>query len=158
VAYDHPSNKMLFGTSGVDRVTIDGSGNVGIGTPTPVAKLDVIGNIKISDGTQGTGKVLTSDANGLASWQTPAGADNDWTISGNNMFSAVSGNVGIGTVSPMEKLHVSGGNIAIDFGQAYIMRSSGGTNVAALSFDGANTLRIGEDIARGAIIFRPGSS
>ncbi|MBK7150098.1 MAG: collagen-like protein [Bacteroidetes bacterium] len=45
---------------------------VGIGTTTPdlASKLDVIGAVKITDGTQGTGKVLTSDAAGLASWQT----------------------------------------------------------------------------------------
>jgi uncharacterized protein (TIGR02145 family) len=45
--------------------------NVGIGTTTPDAKLDVIGTLKISDGTQGDGKILTSDATGLASWQPP---------------------------------------------------------------------------------------
>ena len=31
-------------------------------------KLDITGSIKIVDGTQGIGKVLTSDANGKASW------------------------------------------------------------------------------------------
>jgi hypothetical protein len=32
----------------------------------------VEGNVKIVDGTQGTGKVLTSDSNGLARWQSTA--------------------------------------------------------------------------------------
>lgn len=45
--------------------------NVGIGNTAPAAKLDISGNIKIADGTQGAGKVLTSDANGVASWQPP---------------------------------------------------------------------------------------
>jgi len=50
-----------------------GTGNVGIGIANPNAKLDVIGKVKITDGTQADGKVLTSDANGLASWSaTPA--------------------------------------------------------------------------------------
>lgn len=49
------------------------TGNMGVGTSTPSAKLDVIGNVKITDGTQGANKVLTSDANGVASWQAPAG-------------------------------------------------------------------------------------
>ena len=48
--------------------------NVGIGTVTPGAKLDIIGNIKITDQSQGDGKVLTSDNNGLAGWATPAAA------------------------------------------------------------------------------------
>ena len=42
--------------------------NVGIGVPIPAAKLDIAGNIKISDGTQGLGKILSCDNNGLASW------------------------------------------------------------------------------------------
>jgi len=32
--------------------------------------------------------------------------DNDWTINGNNIYSAVSGNVGIGTNNPQAKLHI----------------------------------------------------
>ena len=44
---------------------------VGIGTSNPSEKLEVNGSIKITDGTQGAGKVLTSDANGKASWVDP---------------------------------------------------------------------------------------
>lgn len=45
--------------------------NVGVGTIMPGAKLDVNGTLKVTDGTQGDGKILTSDAAGLASWQAP---------------------------------------------------------------------------------------
>ena len=45
--------------------------NVGIGTSTPTATLDINGTLKVADGTQGAGKILTSDATGLASWQPP---------------------------------------------------------------------------------------
>ena len=54
-------------------LTIQTDGNVGIGTASPAAKLDIAGKIKIADGTQGANKVLTSDASGLASWQTSPG-------------------------------------------------------------------------------------
>ena len=54
------------------NLIIKHNGNVGIGTQVPERKLDVRGGIKIVDGTQGAGKVLTSDGAGNASWQTPA--------------------------------------------------------------------------------------
>jgi hypothetical protein len=83
------------------------NGNVGIGTTTPNARLHVQGQIKITGGLPDTGKVLTCDASGLATWQTPVGApDGDWIMSAGNMFSGVSGNVGIGTTTPGEKLAV----------------------------------------------------
>jgi hypothetical protein len=44
------------------------SANVGIGTEQPDAALHVVGQVKITGGSPGMGKVLTSDANGLASW------------------------------------------------------------------------------------------
>ena len=42
---------------------------MGIGTTAPGAKLDVRGTIKYVDGNEGAGKVLTSDANGMGTWQ-----------------------------------------------------------------------------------------
>ncbi|HEY0893843.1 MAG TPA: DUF1566 domain-containing protein [Cellvibrio sp.] len=49
-------------------------GKVGIATSSPTATLEVNGNVKITDGTQGAGRVLTSDSSGQASWQSPPGA------------------------------------------------------------------------------------
>ncbi|MBL7081374.1 MAG: hypothetical protein ISS44_02235, partial [Candidatus Omnitrophica bacterium] len=55
-------------------ITIDDrNANVGIGTMSPDEKLHLVGSIKIVDGNQGADKVLTSDANGVASWQDPSG-------------------------------------------------------------------------------------
>jgi len=50
------------------------SGNVGLGTKTPDELLHVAGSFKLEDGTQGSGKILTSDASGVASWTDPAPA------------------------------------------------------------------------------------
>jgi hypothetical protein len=47
-----------------------GDGNFGIGTNAPSAKLHVNGSMRIVDGQQAAGKVLTSDASGNANWQT----------------------------------------------------------------------------------------
>jgi len=56
-----------------ERMRITSTGNVGIGTAAPGTKLEVAGQIKITGGTPGAGKVLTSDAAGLASWQAITG-------------------------------------------------------------------------------------
>jgi hypothetical protein len=51
--------------------------------------------------------------------RAPAPSDGDWTISGNHIYSALPGSVGIGTMSPDAKLHVVGGNVAVsDAGDA----------------------------------------
>jgi len=66
---NYENTPLNFGTNGLNRLTISPSGNVGIGTSAPSATLDVVGTVQIVDGTEGTGKVLTSDATGNASWQ-----------------------------------------------------------------------------------------
>jgi hypothetical protein len=66
--------KFTGATTGGNSKVFDDGTNVGIGTTTPAAKLDVAGTLKITDGTEGAGKVLTSDATGLATWQTNTGS------------------------------------------------------------------------------------
>ena len=89
------------------RLSIDVNGNVGIGTTSPQAMLDVNGNISMTDGNQGAGNVLTSDANGIGSWQSPS--TGFWSKSSNNIYNNNNGNVGIGTTGPLSKLDVNGG-------------------------------------------------
>ncbi|MBI4656931.1 MAG: hypothetical protein HY746_09345 [Elusimicrobia bacterium] len=111
-------------------------GNVGIGTTDPLAKLEVAGQIKITGGTPGANKVLTSDAAGLATWQTPASGAGDnlgnhiatttlsmagfnitniatMTASGQGIYLGThvfvtQGNLGIGTTATAYKLDVQG--------------------------------------------------
>ena len=96
-----------------ELMRIQGNGNVGIGTATPTAKLEVAGQIKITGGTPGAGKVLTSDAAGLATWATPAagGVTGTGTANytarfitpssvGNGVLYDNGTNVGIGTTTP----------------------------------------------------------
>ncbi len=68
-------NSLKFGRlSGSDLSSllyIQGDGNVGIGTSTPDTTLHIAGAIKIVDGSQGSGKVLVSDANGVTAWSDP---------------------------------------------------------------------------------------
>ncbi len=60
---------------GAPRIVMTPAGNVGIGTgpAAPTAKLEVAGQLKITGGTPGFNRVLTSDATGLARWAAPPG-------------------------------------------------------------------------------------
>jgi len=114
------SNANLFWDNANSRL--------GIGTASPSTQLEINGQIKITGGTPGTGQVLTCDANGLATWETPttgglsgSGAGSRVTFwSGANVITSSSGFVydpsnirlGIGTGSPNVPLHVTGGTDA----------------------------------------------
>jgi len=54
-------------------------GNVGVGTTNPTEKLHIEGSIKIVDGTQQNGFVLTCDTNGVGSWQPSSGGTSGGT-------------------------------------------------------------------------------
>jgi uncharacterized protein (TIGR02145 family) len=68
---NHQGGVLNFVETGemANRLVLAPGGNVGIGTATPGAKLEVSGQVKITGGSPGAGKVLTSDATGTATWQ-----------------------------------------------------------------------------------------
>jgi len=89
---------------------------IGIGTTTPTVLLhieDIAPTMRLSSGTEAAGLVLTTDASGNANWGIPS-LDVDWTISGNDMYSANTGNVGIGTTTPIEPFHVMSDRILLE--------------------------------------------
>ena len=61
-----------------------------------------------------------------------------WLIDGTDMYSIVTGNIGVGSTSPGSKLHISSDNSA--WGMVRIQNSNSGANEACLSFiDGNET-------------------
>jgi hypothetical protein len=62
-------SKTSAGVPGSPTMILRG-GNVGIGVTSPGAKLEVAGQVKITGGTPVVNDILTSDASGLATWET----------------------------------------------------------------------------------------
>jgi hypothetical protein len=65
----------------------------------------ITNNLKIEGGLPGVGKVLTSDADGLASWQTPSATNSLWETNGTDVYRST-GKIGIGTSTPAAPLEI----------------------------------------------------
>ena len=63
---------IVFKTDSTERMRLTETGNFGIKTPSPTVDLDLNGILRIRGGSPGVGKILQSDADGVASWVTPA--------------------------------------------------------------------------------------
>ncbi|MBF0244089.1 MAG: hypothetical protein HQL31_02290, partial [Planctomycetes bacterium] len=114
-----------WGVNGSNPVLV--SGNVGIGTTSPQAKLHVVGNIMMVDGNQANGYVMVSDSNGVASWVHPTTLDDgDWSAGiGTGNVWVSSGRIGIITAAPQANLHIAGNFILADGTQSanYVLAS-----------------------------------
>ena len=124
------SSYLTFSPSVTEKMRITSTGNVGIGTTSPDVALEVVGNgIRVSDGTDQGIVYFRTDRNDVyikenGNFQVETGAPSgivfecDTNSNGFGTFNVKrqnasrfyitdSGNVGIGTTSPAEKLTVS---------------------------------------------------
>jgi hypothetical protein len=109
-------NAMAFLTAATERMRIDSSGNVGIGTSSPAYKLDVAGSVNVSSDSSytlgagadryikyrsGNGDILYSFSAGNFYQQSITSSYHAW-FTGNNERMRIdsSGNLGIGTTTP----------------------------------------------------------
>jgi len=116
------SGHLIFDTGGsTEHMRIDSSGNVGIGSTSPSAKLTVEGTLAVrSSSSQYFND--SSNANNLTMTDSKAhfnfdGTDKDFQVSSDNLSHALfvqgsDGNVGIGTSTPSSTLHVVGSILA----------------------------------------------
>ncbi|MCR4315777.1 MAG: hypothetical protein NUW37_05425, partial [Planctomycetes bacterium] len=145
-----PGKWFLFdGTANTMRMVVDGTGNVGIGTPTPSTLLDVNGTVTAS-AFVGDGNALTNllPAN-IATTGTISNAilplGGSWTLSSalnldaNTLVVVPSvDRIGIGTASPLSRLHIKQASALAPGG--LILESDNDTNFWAQYLNSNDTL------------------
>jgi hypothetical protein len=137
-----PSTAMTFGVDGSERMRIDSSGNVGIGTNTPQHVLDVLSPNSNTDETvaafgnktiQGGLEVIT---NGNLEWGFNAKNSRNLVFETNqteHMRITSSGNVGIGTISPDALLKLQAGDSNIP-ANSFAVRQNNGADTSQTTF------------------------
>jgi hypothetical protein len=89
-----------------EKMRIDASGQVGIGTSTPTAKLDVVGNAYVRSGVMYSDTFTAYSGTNLAI-NAGSGYMAFATAATERMRIDSSGNVAVGTTTPVSKLHVN---------------------------------------------------
>ena len=132
VAIRKDGTSMVFTVGATDKVYINESGNVGIGTSSPATKLDVKGNVFVANAADGNNTIAFGNIGGLGplngapdnlngsaflvvSSSTASGAPSHMKfytttggVCGERMRIESDGNVSIGTTSAAYKLDVNG--------------------------------------------------
>ena len=164
LGYNHANNSMTFFTGDSERMRIDSSGNVGIGTTSPASALELEGvgnatNITLDNTTATTGRSYSIRSGNTGNLDF---YDNDATNARVTIDS--SGRVGIGTSSPSKKLTVqsssSGDGIYLpNTNNAYPTASTGYTDIRGTFYDylttgqngGESIIRLGSENANSSL-------
>ena len=172
------SSNMIFATVSSERLRITSAGDVGIGTSSPSTKLDVSGAIRTGAGATdpGTGGVMYIVGSGAfqtvvagAAFAVNTGANN---ARAERMRIDASGNVGIGTATPANKLEVAGDIRLASGGDLKISAAVSGNDMALYNENGdlyfnngtqrmflsaAGNLAVGNNITAGGDITATGN-
>jgi len=151
IEYSHSNNYMRLATSGSERLRIDSSGRLGIGTSSPDTTLDVttggIAGIILNQDTSNSSassRLFFKDStrtnaivniNGNLEFRT--GATIGVSSGTSRLVVNGNGNVGIGTTSPATKFHVTDGGTPPAISTTYLMAATSASN-AGIAINAGN--------------------
>jgi len=146
------------GTSAVSAsVVYDNGTNVGIGTASPASKLNVVGTTTITDGLLDLSTGYSIRWGGAASgiYSGSGVEDMVFTVGSSERMrvNGSSGNVGIGTATPADRLTVIGGAMRVEntFGYGATMLNTSGMGMYMTYADQGNSSAVGTN--NGSLIF-----
>lgn len=154
IGYNHNTNAMTFYSNAGERMRITSSGEVGIGTTNPAGKLDVAGNntsiyLRSNDTNDATLRYFVNSVEVATARGKNGNIFAIETGGTERMRIDSSGNVGIGTTSPANRLHVnSGASTTIA-----ALESTGASAFFNLKNSGASVF-IGNDNASGSFVIQ----
>ena len=155
--YTNLTNATAIGYNSIvntsNSLILGNGANVGIGTSTPSAKLDIVGTMQLADGNHGAGKVLTSDAAGNATWATnsiytQSGSLNNLSVNATTVWQATGAVLTVNKTYADSKIEVTfnsriyAGAFSGTSGVFFEIRIDGNTanfdNQAAITSSGSN--------------------